>query len=180
MNLNFMIIKLNKDQETIIDDERWESINTGGWKIWEISPNGYCVGRRTYYAGRRINKKGMSRSKYKRTGFCFLHRLLMGVTDARTQIDHIDGNKLNNQLSNLRIATQSQNNMNNRKRSSRCASIYKGVSRNNRANRWQARIQADYRQIHLGYFKSEIEAAASYNIAAIEKFGGRARLNIIT
>lgn len=95
-----------------------------------------------------------------------MHVLIMG----RPYIDHIDHDGLNNQRSNLRPATGTENAGNQRPRLS-VTSSYKGVSRHSPTGKWQAGIQASGRKYHLGYFSSEIEAARTYDTAARELFG---------
>ena len=94
-------------------------------------------------------------------------------------IDHRDMNGLNNQRSNLRFCTLSQNAMNRRKREN-TSSIYKGVYFNNqRGKKWKAQIRINGKQIHLGLFDFEVDAARAYNMKAIELFCEFANLNII-
>ena len=93
-----------------------------------------------------------------------ISRFIMQAPD-NLEVDHIDGNRLNNQRSNLRLATSSQNKMNRGPRVD-CKSGYKGVSWHKQRNKWTARIMADNKYIHLGLFENVIDAAQSYNIAA--------------
>ena len=94
------------------------------------------------------------------------------------QIDHIDNNKLNNKIENLREITNSQNHM-NQKSHKNSASKYKGVSWYKRINKWRVQIQINNKNKHLGYFDDEINAAKVYNKKAIELFGKYACLNEI-
>ena len=89
-------------------------------------------------------------------------------------IDHIDGNGLNNQRTNLRPCTNSQNSA-NRKKSKRNTSGFKGVCK--RSKRWDAYIRVGGIQIHLGCFDTPEQAAHAYDRKAIEVFGEFARLN---
>jgi len=93
-------------------------------------------------------------------------------------IDHIDGNKLNNRIENLRACNISQNIMNTKKRSGK-SSVYKGVSfaRSRNTAPWQAAVKKDGRQIYLGYFDDEKSAAVAYDIAALRYHGEFAVLN---
>lgn len=96
-------------------------------------------------------------------------------TWATQSIDHIDGNRKNNSVNNLRLATPFQNSANSRKTKSDTISQYKGVSKNSR--KWRAYIHNDYKTIHLGYYETELEAALAYDVKAIELFGQFACLN---
>lgn len=86
--------------------------------------------------------------------------------------DHADGNKLNNQKSNLRYATPSENGANKRRKPG-----LKGVRRI--YNRWAAYTSVGGKQKHLGMFKTAREAAIAYNDAAKERWGKFAVLNQI-
>lgn len=116
------------------------------------------------YAMRDNNQKGLIR----------MHAEVMGGIG----IDHINGDGLDNRRSNLRFATNSQNQM-NRGKFSVGYSKFKGVSWHKRDHRWVAKIMADGRRIHLGNFINEFDAAKAYNDAASQYFGKFARLNQI-
>jgi hypothetical protein len=73
-------------------------------------------------------------------------------------VDHIDGNRANNKLSNLRYCDNQQN-QRNRKRSSDNTSGHKGVSWDNSKGRWRVTIRLDNSRKHLGYYK-DLEQAA--------------------
>lgn len=92
-------------------------------------------------------------------------------------IDHIDGNRQNNKIDNLREATNSQNMMNGRKKSN-CASPYKGVTRS--GDKWKMTISIDGKQTYMGTFESEIEAAIAYNRAGFKYYGEFFRPNMIS
>jgi hypothetical protein len=93
-------------------------------------------------------------------------------------IDHIDGNKYNNTISNLRLATRQLNNA-NCKSALNSSSKYKGVSYNKRLGKWIGTITKNYKSIYLGCFTSEVDAALAYNKQAKLLFGKYARLNLI-
>ena len=77
-------------------------------------------------------------------------------------IDHIDHNRLNNRLDNLRVVTASQN-ARNRTKKANCSSQFRGVSWNKEKGRWEARIRlAGGKKKFLGYFDIEEEASAAY------------------
>ena len=104
-----------------------------------------------------------------------LHRLILGLKPGDPNVDHKDGNGLNNLRNNLRLATQSQNCMNRQKTWG--ISKYKGVSWDKDVNKWRSHIAKNGSQICLGRYISEIEAAEAYDKKAIELFGEFARLN---
>ena len=102
-----------------------------------------------------------------------MHRLIMNVTDPNIQIDHINGNTLDNRKINLRQSTNATNHMNQSVRSDN-KSGFKGVGR--QGNKWSARIGKNG-CIHLGSFDTPEEAAMAYDAKAKELFGDFARLN---
>lgn len=89
------------------------------------------------------------------------HRLVAKAflenTDHRPMVDHIDNNPTNNDVSNLRWATRSQNGMNSSKSSNNTSGIT-GVSWCKVYKKWRAFITVDGTRKHLGYLKT-IEAA---------------------
>jgi hypothetical protein len=89
-----------------------------------------------------------------------------------TFIDHIDGNRSNNRLENLRLADIWDNNRNSKKPTTNTSGI-KGVGYRN--GRWRAYITVNDRQIHIGVFDEKEDAAAAYWTAACNIFGEFAR-----
>lgn len=92
------------------------------------------------------------------------------------QLDHIDGDKLNNRVENLRPCTCSRN-AGNAKLMRHNTSGYRGVSQNAKSGKWVAQIKIFGQQTYLGRFDTPEEAARVYNTAAIEHFAEFARLN---
>lgn len=112
------------------------------------------------------------------TGKRFLiHRLIMNAPDDM-EVDHIDGNRLNNQKSNLRLATSSQNKINRGPRKDN-KSGYKGVSWHKQQNKWTARIKANGKYQYLGLYKNIEKAVEAYNQAALKFQGSYAWLNTL-
>lgn len=161
IDINLMkTIKLKDGYIVQIDDEDFERISK--FKLY-ISISG-----KTQYVRGYGNKKQFR-----------LHRLILNITDPKISVDHIDGNGLNNQKSNLRACSHKQNSRN--KRLNRNTSTgYKGVSLAKRKNKFRAYIKTESRQLHLGHFNTAEEAAKAYNIKALELFGEYAKLNIIS
>lgn len=108
-----------------------------------------------------------------------LHRMLMAAeladTPANTQVDHIDGDKFNNQRSNLRICTPSQNASNWRTPRSKKSTKYRGVHLNRKV--WAVYINVNGKSIFGGTFKSDIQAAHRYDELAKLHHGEYAKLN---
>jgi hypothetical protein len=105
-----------------------------------------------------------------------LHRFLLGAAD-EVMVDHIDGDGLNNRRSNLRLATNAENSRNQKKRKvPNASSSFKGVH-HHEGGKWIARITVNYRNIRLGSFDTEVEAARAYDAAARRHFGEFARVN---
>lgn len=109
-----------------------------------------------------------------RTGL-YMHRLIAGAS-ADVTVDHRDGDGLNNCRSNVRLATTTQNNRNQRLRSDN-SSGFKGVIWDRDERKWQARIKVNGKTLHLGRHATVIEAAEAYDTAAIELHGQFARIN---
>jgi hypothetical protein len=87
----------------------------------------------------------------------------------KNEIDHINGNGLDNRISNLREVTKLENAKNHRKRITN-KSGYTGVSWCRRTNKWRAEIKSNGKYFSLGYFE-EIESAISARKAANDKYG---------
>lgn len=106
-----------------------------------------------------------------------MHRYIMNPP-SRKVVDHVNSDKLNNTRQDLRIATPSENTANSRP-STKSSSKYKGVHWNTNKARWVASITVNYKQIIVGQFVTQREAALAYNDAALHHFGEFARLNTI-
>ena len=89
-------------------------------------------------------------------------------------IDHINGDGLDNRIANLRLATRSQNIANSKAHRDN-ATGFKGVSFNREKQKFEAYIYHDGRQRSLGYHDTAEEAHAAYCHAAREVFGEFAR-----
>ena len=106
-----------------------------------------------------------------------MHVLIMNTKGNNSiVVDHIDGDSLNNQRENLRIATITQNNQNVAKRKN-ASSKYKGVIWSKQHNKWRVRITLNKKTISFGLYDSEEEAAKVYDLRAKEYFKEFARLN---
>jgi hypothetical protein len=145
----------------LIDDEDLELVSQYRWWVYEeVRP-----GPRDHGPYAIAFLRGDPR--HRKIG---MHNLIL----SRLRVDHVDGDGLNNQRSNLRAATRSQNGANSGPR--RGTSRFKGVSWDPRGC-WRAQITVDHHMRLLGRFISEEEAARAYDAAALAAWGEYARLN---
>lgn len=104
--------------------------------------------------------------------------LQTGKDPGNLEVDHVHGKQ---DPLTLRLATHSENSRNTKKVKTKnkkvCSSYYKGVSWSKREKKWKSYIRVGDKMKHLGYFKSEIDAAKVYNEAAIKYHGEFAYLN---
>ncbi len=160
-------IELTQGHFALVDDEDYDYLSQ--WK-WYAKFN---KATKSFYAARSsITANGSQKT-------ILMHRVVMNISDSGMMADHKNHDTLNNCKLNLRIATSSQNCANRRRHISR-ASKYLGVCWHKQKNKWCAMIQKDYKNIHIGYFSDEIEAARARDKKAIELFGEFANLNTIT
>lgn len=153
-------IPLTQGKVALVDDDDYKHINQWKWFAWRSKVN-------TYYARRSSGKAPHQTTIH-------MHRVIMGVS-GDMEVDHIDGNGLNNQRSNLRVCTHKQNAGNKKLRSDN-ALRYKGVTKSWR--RYLACIQGKDKGFErLGSFKTPEEAARAYDKAARERYGEYAKLN---
>lgn len=105
----------------------------------------------------------------------YMHRFLMDAPDS-VEVDHENGDKLDNRRSNLRLCTRAQNSHNTGLTRAN-TSGFKGVSFCKQTGRWVAQIQAQGRYIKIGRFDTPNAAACAYDTAARKYQGEFARLN---
>lgn len=151
-------IKLTKGYETIVDDADYPGLSRYSWQA--VIHNGGVYARRTdNFLGKDF----------------YMHRQLLGLKQGNgRQGDHKNGDTLDNQRSNLRVATRSQNKSNSRRLTTR-KSGYRGVWLHRL--KYRACIKYDGKNHDLGGFDSPIEAAQAYDQAAKVVFGEFAKLN---
>ena len=163
-------------EQTDIINELWRSIS--GYMNYQISN----IGRVRNTETGRILKNGSSNGYHviclKKNGDKMMHRVHMLVAqefldkpdvEYKLVVDHIDRNTINNQVTNLRYVSMTQNSMNKSKKHNG-TSICKGVCWDRFRNKRKAQIVVDKRKINLGHFDSEIEAALKYDEAAKEYY----------
>ena len=154
--------------------ENWKSIN--GYENYEISDHGNIKNITTHKMLKpRVNNRGYNNVDLynigKRTKQ--IHRLVaqafLDNHDDKLCVDHIDRNRLNNHISNLRYATNSENSM-NRSKCSNNTSGTTGVNFHKTNNKWRARITKDGARKNLGSFDSKEEAIEARNKAEEKYF----------
>ena len=160
MDENTKVILLSQGEFAIVDAADYEWLSQWKWSL-ETNHSGNKYAMRM--EGKRGNQKHVS-----------MHRVIMGAHPGE-EIDHIDGDGLNNRRGNLRKCTHTQNQYNQRK--TRGLSKYKGVTFNKGKGRWMAQIRIGVKFKFLGYWNSEKDAAAAYDDAAKFLHGEFAALN---
>lgn len=113
-----------------------------------------CFG---YVDGKKIKKK------------VSLHRFILGAEDGQ-EVDHDDGNVMNNRKRNLAIKTRGMNQVNTRLYKNNSTG-FRGVSRSSDGKRWVSKIRVNGKGYHLGIFDTPEEAHEAY-LRKFEEFHG--------
>lgn len=151
-------IQLTQGKIALVDDCDFEELSKYNW----------CVSERynTSYAKRGFGKPHRT---------LLMHRVIMNAKKGQ-EIDHRDGNGLNNQKENLRFCNHSENLYNQSLQKGK-SSQFKGVYWQKENKNWVSRLKINGRNISLGSFENEISAAKAYDYAAIKHFGEYSRPN---
>lgn len=145
-----------EDVKNVLDYNQETGVFT--WK--NRNNNSHLSGK---VAGSKVKKGyliiGINKTRY------YAHRLawlyVNGVMPIN-QIDHIDGNKTNNSISNLRDIESQKNSMNQRKPSKGNTTGFLGVTLEKKTGKYQAQIMLDGRHIYIGRFNDAIDAHNAY------------------
>jgi hypothetical protein len=148
-------IKLNKNKRAMVDNKDYDWVSTYKWYA-----NPHAGGWRA------LTGKGMS-----------MHRLIMGFP-VGLEVDHINGNQLDNRRLNLRVCTKTQN-LQNSKLSKDSKNKYKGITfvKRYKIKPWKASIMLNGKRYWLGQYATQEDAGSAYDKKAVELFGEFARLN---
>lgn len=156
-----MLIPLTQGQFAIVDSDDFERLNEFRWFAFKS--------RQTFYAGRQVTNLDGKRRTLR------MHRVITGAP-AGLEVDHKNLNGLDNRKGNLRICS-TENNLRNRRGTTKGASRFKGVSWSKECGKWRARIGFENKDYHGGVFSNEIDAARAYDELAKRLFGDFAFLN---
>ena len=159
-------VKINLSQGKIafIDEEDWKRTNQHKW----CAQKSY----NTFYAISNLYENDESGERIK---ILKMHRFILNAKPGQI-IDHINRNGLDNRKSNLRLATNSQNQM-NKELFKRTKSGYRGVFPQN--GKWRVFISINRKRHNLGYFSTKEEAAQVYNQVAKKHHGEFAIFNVV-
>lgn len=147
-------IKLTKGKFALVDDEDYGKLSKYKWHANHDNKGKFYADRSTF--------KGI-KGEFERK----MHRLIMDCPKGK-EIDHIDGNGLNNQKSNLRVCTHAQN-MKNMIAHKDSRSGLRGVSPSGK--KWQVRITNNYKEKYIGTYNSKLEAYQAYCDACTKYHG---------
>jgi hypothetical protein len=150
-------IPLTQGKHALVDYDDLHLVANHKWHI-------KCERRRTCYALRQAGKHKVS-----------MHRTIMQCLEG-FEIDHRNGDGLDNRRSNLRVCTHIENS-HNRRPNKNGTSRYKGVSWRTKEKKWGVQITLNRRRSFLGYYKSEVKAAKAYDDDAKKYFGDFVWLN---
>lgn len=172
--------KINREKEVPIEVlHKYFLYNPStGALTWKISP-AQCikpdkvVGSINKLSGYRL----LSFNKKTYRSHRIIWALMTGYWPSNN-IDHINLNRADNRWVNLREAT-AQENMRNKKSAKNSSSHYKGVCWHKRDKIWQSVLRIGGKNLHLGYFQNEADAAKAYNEKAKTLFGEFVNLNLV-
>lgn len=153
------VIELTKGHVAIVDDEDFEYL--AQWR-WHLTKAGYAI----------RNSQMVNRVRGK---MVYMHREIMRPPIGM-EVDHENGNKLDNRRINLRLATRPENNW-NRGCNKNSKTRVKGVCWCKQMRRFVARIGLNGKTKKIGYFDTLDEASRAYNTEALRIAGKFAKLN---
>lgn len=150
-------IPLSRGLVALVDDEDYERV---------VALGKWCAdrGRHTEYA---VLPRTSRRKKM------YLHRFLTGAPRG-LDVDHINGDGLDNRRTNIRVVTRAQNQRNRTRKQDGCSSRFKGVTFHKQTGKWQAQIAKGTAHLSLGLHATERAAQEAYANGALLLFGEHA------
>ena len=142
-------IPLTQGKIALVDDEDYSDLMRFKWFAFKKGNSFYVRRNSPMVQGRQ--------------SAILMHRVIINPSDD-LEIDHINGDGLDNRKENLRIVTHRQNCQN---RHEVKTSRYPGVHWNKMKKKWHSLIQVNGIRKHLGYFKDELDAATTYRVACV-------------
>lgn len=160
-------IPLTKGKTALVDDADFEELNKFRW---------FAEFARNKWYARRKGARAVSLNGRKLRPSFLMHRQIMG--NPPMMVDHKNGNGLDNQKDNLRLATNSQNQANTGKIQSGGSSKFRGVKWEKARGKWFCQIRVSGKNIFVGRFAEELDAAKAVDEAAKKHFGEFAWSNL--
>jgi hypothetical protein len=156
-------IQLTQGKVALVDDEDYADLSQFKWYARRDENRFYAVRNKNYGRdGKRIPEQ--------------MHRRILNA-QLGEKVDHENHNGLDNRRENIRVCTQSQNMWNRLKQVRKTSSKFKGVCWREDITAWKVSITINRKQMHLGYFQDEDQAACAYDAAARKYFGEFALVN---
>ncbi len=148
-------IPLTQNKFALVSDEDFEYLSQYKWAA-------FFNGRKWYAVRHSSRRLGRRRTIY-------MHRVITNVSND-LEVDHINGDGLDNRRENLRIATRWQNAA-NRGTDKTNTSGFKGVWWDSHAKKWAATVHIKNERIYLGLFNSAEDAARAYDTESRKHLG---------
>lgn len=155
--IEIRLIGKNYSTDFIIDEEDHKLIEPYTWRV--LKANGPHT---DYIRGRKGSGKTV-----------LLHRLILGITNPKIMVDHINGNGLDNRRCNLRVADYTTNNANAKVRKDSTTGV-RGVHKLD-SGKYVARIQYKKKRIIIGYYDNLEDAIIARQLKYIEIHGRNER-----
>jgi len=133
--------------KVLVDDDLYPYLSSFDWFVYD----GYVIRRATVNGKAKLIR---------------MQREVVGCEDPSLEVDHINGNRLDNRRCNLRVCTKSQNLANRTKKDPKATSKYKGVRYLKTHGYYQVRVTKDKVTYTIGHYTNELAAANMYNHAA--------------
>mgnify|MGYP000851944013 FL=1 len=153
-------IPLSQGLVALVDEADFDMVSRFNWAARRSG--------RTFYAT-------TARHCRRPSGLIYMHRMLL-LPAPDEEVDHVNGDGLDNRRCNLRLCTHAENGRNQRRPTNNTSGV-KGVSWNSGRGRWEANIKTGGVSHFLGYFDSIDAAARAYDAAALAEHGEFARLH---